>query len=366
MIETSISNMDSDSNNSLESEPDEVDKPQTDGQANLDSSLDSSNEHEDKSNVIDASSNNSGKAPISSGSSNDKPKPPPLQHTSLTSKLAKLVSRVNIYLVLFGLLILIGCLVALLAYTDSKNSSNSTNLDSKGLSASTLAQLANSDTSATVGSNGQILNVESSAVFAGQVLVRQGLDVAGNLSIGGVLALNDLTVSGTSQLQQAVVNKNLSVSGDSNLQGNATVNKNLQVGGSGTFSGAVSAPQITTSSLQLNGSLILDQHIITGGGIPSHSSGGALGSGGTVNLSGNDTAGEININTGNSPAAGCFITINFTSAFASAPYITVTPVGSSAGGISYYINRANTGFSICDAATPPANANFGFDYFTIG
>jgi cytoskeletal protein CcmA (bactofilin family) len=275
----------------------------------------------------------------------------------------RLIGRFNIYLILFVLVLIIAVAVTLIAYNDSKQGSVTANLSSKGLSASTLAQLANTDT--TVGSSNQTLNVESSAIFAGQVLVRQDLDVAGNLDLGGTLSLNDIAISGTTQLAETQINKDLSVAGNTNLQGAVNIAKSLQVNGSGTYSGNLSAPQVTTSSLQLNGDLVLTHHITTGGATPSRTDGSALGNGGTSSISGSDTGGSVAINTGDTPSAGCFININFTSKYNSTPHVLVTPVGSSAGGLSYYINRSATSFSICDATSPPANSSFGFDYFVV-
>lgn len=277
--------------------------------------------------------------------------------------LTRLRKRVNIPLLLFGLVIVVALGITLIAFLQSKQASSTNHPQTQSLNQSTLNKLADSD--ATVGSSQSILNVESSAVFAGQVLVRQNLQVAGNLQIGGTIALNDITVAGTSQLGQVNVNKNLAVAGDTALQGSATIAKNLQVSGSGTFSGPLSAPQIITSSLQLNGNLTLTHHIDIGGGTPSRSNGSALGSGGSVSVGGSDTAGSISINTGGGPAAGCFATINFTTPYSSTPYVMVTPIGSSAGGLSYYVNRSTTSFSICDASTPPAGSSFGFDYFIV-
>jgi cytoskeletal protein CcmA (bactofilin family) len=287
----------------------------------------------------------------------------PRAHQSPIQKLVKFVSGLNIYMLLFGVVVVIGLLIGVMAYLDSRHNSPTANIDARGISAGTLAQLANS--SPTVGSNGQLLNVESSAVFAGQILARQDLDVAGNLSVGGTLALSQITVSGFSQFGQTSINKGLEVSGTTDIQGNTTITKNLQVGGSGTFEGDLSAPQITTSSLQLTGDLVLAHHITSIGTVPTRTYGNALGSGGTASVSGSDTAGNVTINTGSSTVAGCFVTINFNAPFSTAPYVNVTPVGSAAGGISYYINRTTNSFSICDATTPPAEASFGFDYFSI-
>jgi cytoskeletal protein CcmA (bactofilin family) len=185
------------------------------------------------------------------------------------------------------------------------------------------------------------------------------------LQIGGTLALSNLTVSGTSQFGQATVNQNLAVAGNTAIQGATTIAKSLQVNGSGTFSGSLSAPQITTPSLQLNGDLVLTHHISVGGSTPTRSGGTALGSGGSVSVSGSDTAGSITINTGSNPAAGCFVTITFTTKYNATPHVLATPIDSAAGGLSYYITRSTTNFSICDSTTPPAGSSFGFDYFVL-
>jgi|SRR5665213_3917563 len=288
--------------------------------------------------------------------------PPPKKDKPFTRLIKQLRQRFNIYLVLFSVIILIAAVIVVIAFLQShKPSTNS--IQSQSLSQSTLDQLANSDT--TVGNNHSILNVQSSAVFAGQVLLRQNLEVAGNLQIGGTVALSNISVAGTSQLGQVTVNKNLSVAGDTAIQGAATIAKGLQVNGGGTFSGALSAPQVTTGSLQLSGDLVLTHHLSAGGSTPSRSSGSALGSGGSTSVSGSDTAGSITINTGTGPAAGCFVTITFTGKYNAIPHVLVTPIGSAAGGLSYYVDRSTTNFSVCDASTPPAGSSFGFDYFVI-
>src|SRR4051812_35564207 len=185
--------------------------------------------------VIDATStdSNPGKAPA----------PSPLKPSFL--------KRFNIYLLFFLFILVIAGGIILVAYFQSKKASTSATLKTQSLTDSTLKQLANSD--ATVGNSQQVLNVESSAVFAGKVLIREGLEVAGSLQIGGTAAFNNITVSGISQFGQVQINKNLSVAGDTGLQGAVTIAKGLQVTGSGNFSGPLSAPQITTSTLQLNG-----------------------------------------------------------------------------------------------------------------
>ncbi len=271
----------------------------------------------------------------------------------------------NIYLLLFIFVLVIAGVIVLFSYNYSKKkAATSTSVSTTTLSQATLDQLANSD--ASVGASNQVLSVQSSAVFAGKVLARSDLEVAGNLQLGGNLNLPNIIVTDTATLGQVNISKNLSVAGNAAIQGQQTISQSLQVGGSGTFSGALAAPQISTNSLQLNSDLTLTHHFIAGGGNPGRTNGTALGSGGTASVSGSDTAGSISINTGNDPNAGCFINVSFTTRYNGTPHVLVTPVGSAAGGIQYYINRSTTGFSVCSANTPPAGASFGFDYFVAG
>jgi cytoskeletal protein CcmA (bactofilin family) len=270
-------------------------------------------------------------------------------------------SRFSVYLLLFAVIIIIALIVVAATYFKAQNTGNKTNQpSSQTLTQGDISQLAQSDVS--VGGAKQTLNVQSNAVFTGQVLVRSDLQVAGKLQVGGTLSLSNITVSGTSQLNDAQVGKNLTVAGNEALQGSLTVQKSLSVNGSASFKGAINAPQIATGSLLLNGELNVTKHITFGGPTPSRSAGSALGSGGSASVNGSDTAGSININTGGSPAAGCFVTVTFTSAFHSTPHVIISPVGAAAGKLNYYATRTTSGFSVCDASAPPGGASFAFDY----
>ena len=273
--------------------------------------------------------------------------------TPTTYKLHGLARHFNIYLVLFVVLLITGVAVVAVAVLHGRN--NKQNITSQQLSQNTLNQLANSDVN--IGNANQILNVQSNAVFAGAVLARSNLQVAGKLQAG-----NGLSVSGNSIFDQLTATKSLSVGGDTILQGALTVQKSLTVAGDGSFQGTVSATQITAGTLQLNGDLTLTHHLIAGGPTPSRSNGDALGSGGSASVSGSDTAGSVAINTGTNPTAGCFITLTFTKTFASTPHVSITPIGSGAAGVNYYVNRTTKNLSICTASAPPATTSFGFDY----
>jgi len=287
------------------------------------------------------------------------PQPPRLP---FKEKWRRFAERFNLYLIIFIFVIVLAAGIAVVAYLNS-NKSPTTNVSTQTLDQKALEQLANTDTN--VGSSSQVLKVQSNAIFAGKVLVRDTLEVAGGLQIGGNLSLAGVTVSGSSSFGQVQVTKNLAVLGDSALQGQLTVQKGLSVNGNGVINGSLSAAQITTSALQLNGDLTLTHHISAGGPNPSRTNGSALGSGGTSTVNGSDTSGSISINTGNGPGAGCFITVNFANKFNATPHVLITPVGSAAATVEYYVNRSTSNFSVCTANAPAANSSFGYDYFIL-
>jgi cytoskeletal protein CcmA (bactofilin family) len=270
--------------------------------------------------------------------------------------------RFSVYLLMFALVILLAVMVVVGTYLRS-HSKTPSKITSQNLTQSDLTQLAQSDV--TVGDAKQVLNVQSNAVFAGQVLVRSDLQVAGKLQVGGSLSLTGLNVSGDSVFDQLQVNKNLQVAGDSAVQGQLTVAKSLNVNGGGSFNGPLAAPSITVNTLQLNGDIIFTHHITAGGVNPGRTNGNALGGGGTASVGGSDTSGSITINTGGNPSAGCFITVNFASRFNSTPHVVVTPIEAAAGGLAYYVTRTSSSFSVCSNNAPPANASFGFDYIVF-
>jgi len=280
------------------------------------------------------------------------------------SLLSRFWHKFNIYLLIFVLLFVIVSAVAIVYYfkRNVKTDTPAT-ISQQKLSSDTLNKLASNGVQ--VGDPKQVLNIQSNAVFAGQVLVKGELQVAGGLKIGGgSLTLPGLTVGGAASINDLQV-QSLAIAGNAAVQGQLSVQQNLSVGGNGNFKGGITAGQISTNKLQLVGDLQLTRHIVAGGSIPGRSNGSALGSGGTSSVSGSDTAGSISINTGSGAGAGCFLTINFAQAFSSTPHIVVTPVGSAAGGISYYINRSTSSFSVCTASAPPSNASFGFDYVAL-
>jgi len=273
-------------------------------------------------------------------------------------------SSLNAYSLLVAFIILLGAGIVIFAYKQSNKSSDSSSLSSQGLTADSLKNLTDSDVS--VGNSDQILKVDANAIFSGNILVRQNLDIAGGLHLGnGTLAVSGFTAADKTQLSETQIDKNLTVAGNTSLQGGVSVSRNLQVGGTGSFGGTISAPQVNTARLQITGDFSLTSHLALGGASVGRSNGGALGGGGTSSVSGSDSGGSITINTGSSPAAGCFINVSFARRYNTTPRVLLTPVGSAASAINYYVNRSSTGFSVCTSSAAPASASFGFDYFVF-
>lgn len=322
---------------------------------------------ENEINSLESQDTAAGSANVPEGSSlttpPDSQQPiPPADKQSFGGRIRSLAGRLNVYLLLFVLIVLLALLVVFVSLQRSRKENVEQPLDTQSLTQETIDQLANSDV--TVGGPKQILNVESNAVFSGKVLIRDSLDVAGTIKVGGALSLPGITVSGTSSFETIQAN-DLAIAGNTSIQGQLNVQGALTVASGGSFGGPLSAPQLNVDNLQLNGDLQLNRHIDAGGGTPGKGDGSALGSGGTSSVSGTDTAGTVNINTGGGPPAGCFVTINFAQAFNGTPHVVITPVGSAGAGLNYYVNRTSASFSICSTNPAPAGRSFAFDYIVI-
>jgi cytoskeletal protein CcmA (bactofilin family) len=269
-------------------------------------------------------------------------------------------NSLNIYYIFFVLIVLLAVGGIFYAVKASKETAKNPKVSS--LTSQQLAALKGNTT--VVGDVKQTLDIQSNAVFEGQVLVRSDLSVAGALKVGGPLSLQTINVSGNGTFGGLQVNGTLGVNGNTSLQGALTVQKNLSVSGTASF-GSLSVASLAVTSLQLTGDLNIVRHITTSGTSVGRIAGTALGGGGTVSVSGTDTSGTVVVNTGNSPPAGLFITVTFAQRFASTPHVLISPVGFSAGNVTFYVNRDANGFSIGCSTPPPAGASFSFDYLVI-
>jgi hypothetical protein len=280
----------------------------------------------------------------------------------IAKHIQNLITKLNIYLLLFIFILVLAAGIIFVGIQRNKKAESPTTINTQTLTAEELKQLTESEQK--VGDPKSTLSIESNAIFSGKVLVRDSLDVAGTIKVGGSLSLPGISVSGESSFDQIKAN-NLTITGNTSIQGQLSVQKGITSSGGASFGGPISAPLLTVQSLQISGDLTIIRHIDAGGGTPGKVDGTALGSGGTVSVSGSDTAGTITINTGGGPGAGCFVTINFTQKFSGNPHVVITPVGSSAASLNYYINRNSSNFSVCTTNAPGGGQSFSFDYIAI-
>ncbi len=278
------------------------------------------------------------------------------------SALKRFLRRANIYFLLFVLILIIAIAFTVVSYLNSQKPPVEPTIANQPLTQEALKQLSNTD--ASVGDTQQTLTIQGNAIIAGQTLMRGALNVAGNIQTSGSIQAAGLTVSGTSNLGTTQINS-LQVAANTAIQGDTTL-RNLSVSGTTSLSGPVTASQLTVTRLIMSGNAVLQvpNHISFTGPSPTRTiNSSVLGGGGTASIDGSDTTGTINLNTGSSPSSGCFIRLNFRQAFTSAPHVLVTPIGSAAGSLAYYVDRDKTGFSICTNTAAGANRTFAFDYF---
>lgn len=288
------------------------------------------------------------------------------------SPIKRFFRRINVYLLLFLLLVVVAGVVSTVDYLNNKKADSSTSdtvkqpdIASQKLTENALKQLANSDTS--VSSASQTLTIQGNAIIEGQTLMRGNLNVAGNFQSGGRIQGPSLTISGDTNLGTTQINS-LQVAQNTTIQG-ATTLRDLSVAGTASFSGPVSTSQLTVSKLILSGNSVIEvpNHLaFTGAPAGRGAVGGAVGSGGSASVNGSDTSGTVNINTGGGTAAGCFVRINFARAFGATPRVIVSPIGAGAGATQFYVDRDTTGFSICASSPAPTGQSFAFDYFVAG
>ncbi len=271
-----------------------------------------------------------------------------------------LVNRVNIYLLLFVFILIIAGAVLFIAIQSSKNQAKKEVTATQKLTAEALASLSGSDVK--VGDPKQLLSIESNAVFAGKVLVKDSLDVAGAIKVGGALSLPGITVSGTSQFDQVSLNS-LAVSGNETIQGQLSVQKSLSVGGNGSFGGTLSAAVISTDKLVLNQDIQLNRHIDAGGATPSISNGSGLAGGSTVSINGSDTSGTVTVNFAGS-GSGIVAVVGFAVKFSGNPHVVISPICNNGCSPNAYVaNRSGSGFSI--GVNSSTSGSISFDYVVL-
>ena len=283
---------------------------------------------------------------------------------SSQGRLRTLMSNVNPYLILFIAIFLMAIIIVVTVSISSQNNDPGNILfDGQELDQETLNEILTNESN--VGTVDQTLTVAANAIFNGKVLVKDSLDVAGAINVGGALSLPGITVAGESNFEEVNVSNNLAILGSASIQGSLTVQSGVDITGNVAVAGTLSATQISSDNIQFTGDAAFTRHIDTGGGLPTISGGSAIGGGGTVSISGNDIAGTVTINTGGGPSAGTLASISFVNAYNSTPNMQLTPVGSSSGSLNYYVTRDTNGFTIGTTNSPSSSTTYIFDYFIV-
>ncbi len=234
-----------------------------------------------------------------------------------------------------------------------------------------------------VGSLGTQLVVGPDADFKGKVTVSSDVSIAGQLKLNSKFTANDASLAnleaGNTSLSQLNVNgdgtistlnlrKDINVAGSTRLQGPVTVSQlftvenNVNVSGSLAVGGTLSARSFEAVSLISDTTLTIGGHVITRGSAPGVSPGSAVGSNGTVSISGNDASGTVAANIGAGAGSGIVAYVTFRMAYSSTPHVVVTAIGGGVG--SVYVNRTASGFSIgVNGAMAPGG--YAFDYIVM-
>jgi cytoskeletal protein CcmA (bactofilin family) len=217
----------------------------------------------------------------------------------------------------------------------------------------------------TLGSSGVQLTVDPDAKFNGTVTTASDLSIGGQLKLTGKLnsneagiarleagntSLSQLDVNGNTNLSSLLLRTNLTVNGTAQLQGAVTiaqlltVNNSLNVAGNVAVGGTLTTGAFVARNLASTSTLTIGGHIITSGPAPGVGPGSALGSNGTVAISGNDSAGTISINIGTGSSGGTLVSVSFRTQFSTTPRIVISPVG--VAGNFYVSNPSVGGFSV--------------------
>jgi len=247
-----------------------------------------------------------------------------------------------IIVVVVGLALIAAAVIVLTNKPTGKVAPTPITINTQSLDNGTLNRLT-----AQAGPNAtkQQLTITPDTLFKNNVKVQAGLNVEKDLTVGD----------------------NLNIHGTTTLQGAVGINSNLAVRGALSVGGALSAASLNVGSLAVttvnaSGNLNFGGHLVPSGTTPSVKASVAA-SGGTVAISGNDTAGTITINIGaGTLLAGEMAIISFHAPFATTPKVQLTPITSTASALNYYATRSTTFFTIETSTTPTVGTSYVFDY----
>lgn len=230
-----------------------------------------------------------------------------------------------------------------------------------------------------IGSTGTQLTINPNTNFGGNVSVSSDVNIAGQLKLnsklsatdasftkleGGDTTLSGLNVNGDGSFSTLNLRKDLNVAGSTRLQGAVTVgelltvNNNVNISGNLSIGGALSMGAFQTNTLVVGG------HITTRGSAPSVSAGPAVGTGGTVSISGNDVAGTVAVNFGTGGGNGVVANVTFINAYSNIPKVTIGAIGRLSGSGYYIASRSASGFSI-GVTSSVFPGGYAFDYIVM-
>lgn len=108
------------------------------------------------------------------------------------------------------------------------------------------------------------------------------------------------------------------------------------------------------------------RRVVASGPIPTIAAGANIGTGGTVALSGDDTAGTITITVGTSPDAGTLATVTFSGVFGNTPHVILSPSDAISATLNLYTARSTSSFSVRCVGTPVATNVYTVCYQVVG
>jgi len=140
----------------------------------------------------------------------------------------------------------------------------------------------------------------------------------------------------------------------------SAIDTRLAVVEQGTFSGNITvAGNLTVSGLTQLATLRVNGKIISGGTTPTAT---LTDNTGTVNITGNDTAGTISFTAGTNPASGSQATITFNTPYDIAPRVVLTAGNDKSAEVTTFVSRTNSGFTVNFVEIPQSGSNYKIDY----
>lgn len=301
------------------------------------------------------------------------PPPPPVDKTPLLKRLGRgsgwnrLQNRANTIggvVALFVFLVAVGGIGGFYYAQTRKPVATTPKTTISNLTPAEIAKLG--EIGSNLGSSGQTLNIGANALLRGKVDIGGDLSIGGHLNANGPVTLSQLNITGTTAATGLNVGSNLNVTGNTTLQQGLSVGQlatfagGINVGGSASFN-AINTTSLAVHTISISGPLTIG-HLVTQGPVPTITSGTAVGSGGTVSISGNDTAGTVNFNIGSSPPAGVLGTITFRASFTSTVHVQLTPLTGAAASTPAYVTRTTGGFQVHTDSPPPGGVGLSYDF----